>query len=717
MWHVTFSGVEVEGNVPLLVPDTSGMKGVGVRAFVTETTPGNEPSGRFMLQADTAPRGWPEHRSGWISLGSSAREVEEAILQIPGLGAADVRVNASLPSIGPIAWEITFSHRKLVSDGAGNDVSFVATGQSGNRKPVRVVRDQLAGGGTRVEASTVRDGNLAISGMYEVYLRGNNLKSVTIEADASAMAARKALVEGLGLPEATLVTRVGPLDDNLAYAWTITLPVGTNVWVNGKGERGLVVNASQLSGAEGAFVNTALGQTGAVALEGSFSMSFEGERWTSVSYNATDTKFAQTISLFATAGENVSVSSEGIVDQASDQGVIGRLWNVTFSALAAAGDVPEIKVDSSGLTGTNVQAYVNETSKGITADVQEIVIDGYGGTFAIFSGPANVSTNSSSNPSVIANFVGSSSVPWDATPSQLADAIFEATAQRVYVERSPLTSKNRSSGGYSWLILFAEKLGDNWGSVHLNRSGLVPDDDKLGGKYRRANLTPLRNSTADAIGGSFSLQFGQTCDNRASGVFCSAAKTPQLRFNSTASQIKAALERLPTILEATVTGDEGRAWHGTGKTAPNGFGVSSSGIRFRVALNDVALNASDSGVAEYWHRTWSPENASVEWSGDLVIGGDLPLIDVRVSEMLGLHPAGRAKEVKRGLSSEAGGVVALEVSQNAGHDYTKSGATYVYEPLLSVDGLVPDHGPIQGGTQVKGFVRKSTVSIMRALPL
>lgn len=139
-WLVTFSGTAVEGNMPLLVPNTSKLTGNGVSVAITETLAGNEPSGRFMLQWDTAPRGWPEHRSGWIQVGASAAEVEQALVMIPGVRAADVSVDSTLPTVGPIAWEITFAHRQHLLVDDTDDLGFVSTGQSGDRPPLRVVR-------------------------------------------------------------------------------------------------------------------------------------------------------------------------------------------------------------------------------------------------------------------------------------------------------------------------------------------------------------------------------------------------------------------------------------------------------------------------------------------------------------------------------------------------------------------------------------------------
>lgn len=686
-----------------------------MRVDVEEHVSGNEPRGRFRLQADTAPRGWPEHRSGWIGIGASASEVEEAVIQISGIRAADVTVNASLPTVGSIVWDITFSHRQQT--GAVGDVgSFVATGQSGNREPLRVVNAQLSGStsdGTQVEAETVRDGARAINGLFEVYyFRGSGIgsatASATVGAGASATSAQIALVEGLGLPEATEVVRLGPLGDNLAYTWTVTLPEDTSFWSGGDGDIGeLIVNGSRLSG-EGASVNISVVNVGAAPLGGNFNISLAGEEWVPLPFNATNMEVADAISSFSASGGNVSVSSHNVGRGASwNKSSPGTTWAVTFTELAAAGDVPMMEVkDPGSLTGTDVKLYVNETSMGLTADVQDLTIDGYNGTFFLFTVQegsvlaTNNSSNTTFNSTVTAN-TSSSPLPWDATASEVETAVLEATGNRVFVHRSSLSSDVKA--GYRWLILFAEALNGTWGNMYLDTTNLVPDDGVVTvGDYRQANLTSFRNSTVDAIGGGFSIKFGQSCEERAAGVYCSAAETSQLFVDSSVADVTAALEALPAIHDATVTDgtNDDSKWDGVAKTAPDSYGVSSAGKRFRVSLTAVTLNVSDSAVAKYWRRTWSPDDNAIEWSGDLATGGDLPPLGIDVSEMIGSHPTGRSEEVRRGLSAKAGGVVAVEVSQNAGRDYTSSGVTYVYEPLVSVDALIPDHGPIYGGTEV-----------------
>lgn len=565
-----------------------------------------------------------------------------------------------------------------------------------------ISRPQLRGKGASAEAVTLRDGDRPIGGTYEVYFVGGDASSATVAARASATSVRAALVEGLGLPAATEVARSEPLDDSLAYTWSVTLPRGTSLFGDQSSDLGtLAVNGSGLSG-EGAMVNITLARLGTVPLAGKFNISIGGEGWATLPHNATSMEIDDAISSFSTSGGNVTVSQENFQVNTGNDIRTGTQWAVTFAALRAAGDVPLIEVNGSTLTGSGVEVYANETLKGVTADIQQLSIDGYNGTFSVLieqEGNANVSSTNSSSNSSDPTFLSSVAVPWDASPSEIAAAVYHVTGAQVYVERFPISS---DGGGFDWLVLFAEALNGTWGKVQLNSSGLFADDSLLGGSDRKANLTLFRNSSATAIGGGFSMRFGQHCDERAAGVYCSVIRTSQLSFDSSATEVTAALQILPAILDVTVYDNGGSAqWDGVAKIAPDNFGVASAGARFRVTLTRVVFNASDSAVAEYWHRTWSVDEAAIEWSGDLATGGDLPLLDVDVLGMTGSNPRGRVEEVRKGLSTQSGGVVAVEISQNAGRDYTSSSVTYVYEPLVFVDALVPDHGPVHGGTEVR----------------
>lgn len=540
---------------------------------------------------------------------------------------------------------------------------------------------------------------------------GGNGSSATVAAGASAASVREALVEGLGLPVATEVARSEPLDNSLAYTWSVRLPRGMSLFGNKTSDLGrLAVDGSRLSG-EGATVNITLARLGTVPLAGKFYVNLSGEGWAVLPHNATSMEINDAISSFSMSGGNVTVSQENVQANAGNKMRTGTQWAVTFTSLSAAGDVPLIEVNGSTLTGSGVEIYANETLKGLTADIQHLSIDGYNGTFSLLmeqEGSTNGSFRSSSSNSSDSTFFSSVAVPWNASPSEIAAALYHVTGTQVYVERFPISL---DGGGFEWLILFAEALNGTWGKVQLNSSGLFADDSLLGGSGRKAKLTLFRNSSATAIGGGFSVRFGQHCDERAAGVYCTVMQTSQLPFDSSATQVTAALKTLPAILDATVYDNGGGAqWDGVAKLAPDNFGVASAGARFRITLTRVRFNASDSAIAEYWHRTWSVDEAAIEWSGELAIGGDLPMLDVDVLGMTGSNPRGQTKEIRKGLSTQAGGVLAVEISQNAGRDYTSSSVTFVYERLVFVDALVPDHGPVHGGTQVRSMCRWTNYS-------
>lgn len=618
------------------------------------------------------------------------------MLRIPGVTSVAVSVNRSLPTVGPVAWEITFPHRKARPGTDPDDPgSFIATGQAGDRRDLRVVRSQLRGEGARAEALTLRDGTAPIGGRFDVQILGDT-EVATLTARASAASVRAGLVEKLGLPAETEVVRAGPLDDALAYTWTVSVPVGTSLFDAEAGESGrLLLNQSNLVG-KNATVRTSLVQRGNEEVGGFFNLSLGGASL-SLPHNATPTEMRDAIASFPASGGNVSVSStsrENLGRSVAGTRRFERGWAVTFLSLAAAGDVPTIDINDSELTGSGVGILANETTKGITADLQMITVAGYNGSFSLISSSREPASNSSS-PELVLH---SSLLQWDASASDLSTAVYEVTGKQAYVERLGPSS---DGNGYSWLVLFAEELSDTWGTIELNASGLVPHDTAMNGSAHWASLTSVRNSTAIPLGGSFTLGFGQRCSDRAAGIFCSGAETSEIPYDASAWEVEEAIETIPAILDASVTGDGYMPWYGTGKPAPDGIGVASTGVRFRVTLNEVVLNASDASLSEYWSRTWSPRSAAADWSGDLMTEGNFPLVSVDVAGVSGSAPKRRVTEITRGRSRDSGGVVALEVSQNAGRDYTSSGVTYVFEPLVMVERLIPDHGPAHGGTEVR----------------
>ena len=54
------------------------------------------------------------------------------------------------------------------------------------------------------------------------------------------------------------------------------------------------------------------------------------------------------------------------------------------------------------------------------------------------------------------------------------------------------------------------------------------------------------------------------------------------------------------------------------------------------------------------------------------------------------------------------GRVAVEMSQN-NQDYTSSGVTFEYQPIIFVDKILPTHGPLYGGTEIYIYGRTSKI--------
>ena len=72
---------------------------------------------------------------------------------------------------------------------------------------------------------------------------------------------------------------------------------------------------------------------------------------------------------------------------------------------------------------------------------------------------------------------------------------------------------------------------------------------------------------------------------------------------------------------------------------------------------------------------------------------------MNASGLAGTDAAAVVREVVAAATPDAGGVVALEVTQN-GQDFSASGIVFEYLPVVRVTSLLPDHGPLDGGTEV-----------------
>ena len=90
----------------------------------------------------------------------------------------------------------------------------------------------------------------------------------------------------------------------------------------------------------------------------------------------------------------------------------------------------------------------------------------------------------------------------------------------------------------------------------------------------------------------------------------------------------------------------------------------------------------------------------VTFSSELQLG-NLPQMEVINISVANSSVNVRVNTLINGTTLSTGRV-AVEVSQN-NQDYTSSGVTFEYQPIIFVDRILPTHGPLYGGTEIYIF--------------
>ena len=320
-------------------------------------------------------------------------------------------------------------------------------------------------------------------------------------------------------------------------------------------------------------------------------------------------------------------------------------------------------------------------------------------------------------------------IPHNATAQEVEDAINEqlnglnyaatkddrhwAGFGTVKVERITLGKAGSTPRGFRWLIL-------NMGVTRDQRLLEVNNDTRYtlktsdgastsahwaGASMARTATFEFYRSTADNLDGNFSLRFPwtQECDERPSGVWCEPASTVLMPVCTNESHVEHSLEKLGGVGDVSVR-----------RTMWNGISLWNGTImedfrkvcRYEIQFHDVVANASGRRTEDESPHTWAPHGPYSDEAvrmasptrGDQT-SADLPKILVNTSHLTGTGAEVDVQEVQPGVSYEAGGKVALEVTQN-GQDYSDSRVVFEYLPVAQVTSLEPRHGPVYGGTEV-----------------
>ncbi|CAM9649882.1 unnamed protein product, partial [Phaeothamnion confervicola] len=465
----------------------------------------------------------------------------------------DVSVNASLSTVGPYAWLVTFVHDRdgMLTVNAGDQLQL---------QPF--YNNRLRGSGVAVSATTLQDGDAPVGGYFNLTL-GNSSVLVPNACPADRL---MVLLEQVGVPLGVHVSRDGPDADN-GYNWTVTLPSGASLDTAGNlsvnGTAGLTGVAPEVS------ITTV--QQATVALGGSFSLTFSDG-----TANQTTEPIAANASAADVAAAVMALDGlEGVLvaeTAATEYGVSGnsssgaRLWTITFASLVHTRDI-FLEANGSALTGTAAIVEVTRSIAASVADVQLLTVSGNAtGTFSFSalgtqfnSTSYKMTAASSSNQTAL---VRSFDIAANASAAEVQEAVSRLTEDvgAVFVERG----EDAADGTRRWYLLFAEAFCNSTGLLAVNSAGLADGS----GSSINATLALAHACDGAPLAGSFSLSFGKRCNARATGVFCEAAWTEPIPAGAGASTVARALGALPEIVEVAVERKADAAL-----PAPEGYGV------------------------------------------------------------------------------------------------------------------------------------------------
>ena len=311
---------------------------------------------------------------------------------------------------------------------------------------------------------------------------------------------------------------------------------------------------------------------------------------------------------------------------------------------------------------------------------------------------------------------------WDAS----APAVQEALSKDLAGLGGVLVEKVPSPGGGDpprFLVLVMTRKADT-NLLLANSSNLYGGGGA--GLEPQAEADYWLSSSGSVLHGNMSLTFPWAFKcregNGLDGATCAPASTRLLGVCANASEVELALERdLPGVRDVVVNREVqcGIArWNGTILEALH------RRCRYEIEFLDVVANASGATAQSEFPWTWTPLNADTdEFTGPAAreaspdrrveTGPDVPTLQVNRTLLRGQGAVVRVREVRKGLSYRAGGVVSLEVTQN-GQDFTSDALTFEYRPVASVHTLEPAHGPVYGGTEVlvrgEGFMNSALLA-------
>ncbi|GMH75263.1 hypothetical protein TL16_g06701 [Triparma laevis f. inornata] len=738
-WDVTFTGATVEGNVAMLGASDNTLDGTNSFVRFSEKVLGNEVGGSFRVKLPLARTSSSDAEwSPYIPVDAPYKTVKYLLESMNFIDEVLVSKSSKDAQKGS-TYTISFSHY------VGNEPTGFIPKTARNLDEIIVDKSQLTGVNADAAVGTIQDGTDPVSVEYNrkgfriVNPGGSRAYPMSkrtrwLKPDETAESMKAALVDATGLPVGFSVDRVGPYEDG-GFEWTVTLAkgdtlAGDTLWVVASG--GAKVHLYPDSGT----VECTIKRMASFPITGDFALQFNGLTAGPLQHDASAEEVRT--ALLGLANDEIGdlIVSEHSVDY-HNSGSNAKRWDVTFSSLKEAGDVPAIVPVANFATGTNANLTVTEQRKGTSSVVQKIAVE-------------NTATNGALDDTTgfIIGFnstklFGGSDAFYLTAELPLGASAADVQAELANVHRQATTSTAHSSGGVvvekfnfadrdEYYVLFTNNNRDEQGweyghdrvgnidelfivkkKVYCdNTQSTICDDDITQGSIHAGY-------TASRLGGTFSLGYGEDCFEKFKAkyakeqyeVICSAARTAELPFNATAVEVEAALEALPAIVDVTVTRthDENDLQD---HKIPVKSGVVSSNYNYHIHFKEVYLNMTSDISEFYFQDKYKAVDNSFEgdemdnkdeflWSGGDIpplttFGGNLEGTPTRDHALLKSYNI-KSFEVVKGVNVDVGGKVAVEVSQN-GQDFTASSAAdstliFQYLPVARVNGLQPNHGP------------------------
>lgn len=431
------------------------------------------------------------------------------------------------------------------------------------------------------------------------------------------------------------------------------------------------------SGIIGTNVNVGLSQrtTNSSALGGSFTLAANSQsQVVSVNSSTEDLQLALAALGFP---NSVTASFLGLTN-------FEATWLVTFGSLQYADHLPQLLAFPSSLTGDAANVSVGTVTDGAWASIYEVslqgnVTDAVVGIHWDSVFISNIFLNSSSNSS---------------SPLPVSNRVTYATYETI-----------NSTTGLSLYILIVPSLFSPLNESLLFNASSGTTRVYSVNLYARSNLN---NTWA----GQLALSLGNIdCLESISGISCPDSTklefTPFFNALSTEDSLIRNLESLRNVIQVAVSASP---LHGF----VNSLGYVLLGIRYRVTFVQVIQNITGDSVYDRNELTWLPENAfpvsrRLAALPTSQAGGVLsPITPTQIfslpnmiadSSSLSKGWEVSVHELVRGSDNTMGAATNVSVSMN-GQDYSVGQLLFTYEVLPEVTVIIPDRGPLLGGTEV-----------------